>query len=168
VLFGRHLSDKVATRYFHRHRSTDNWQWLATTKSMQLGTRALQQRSDGARVGIVVSMSGPIERGSLPRDIDQTATLYEIFVDGLDPNLRLVKSDEDVRHFREVYAALLSRIAVAHSDCRELHLFLATPPPVAIMCGLERLPKVQPMLVLYDNVATPDNSRTFIKRLTTR
>jgi hypothetical protein len=168
VLFGRHLSDKVATRFFHRHRVTDNWQWLSPTKSIQLGTRQLQRGSDGARVGIVVSMSGPVERASLPKDIDAIAPIYEIFVDGSDPDLRLLKSDEDVRHFREVYAALLARIAVAHTDCRELHLFLATPPPVAIMCGLERLPKVQPMLVLYDNVANPDNSRTFIKRLTTR
>jgi hypothetical protein len=168
VLFGRHLSDKVATRFFHRHRSSDNWQWLSATKSIQLGTRQLQQGDDRTRVGIVVSMSGPIERGSLPSEINDAASIYEIFADGLDPNLRLLKSEEDVRHFREVYAALLSRIPVGHPECRELHLFLAAPPPVAIVCGLERLPKVQPMLVLYDNVANPDNTRTFIRRLTTR
>jgi hypothetical protein len=117
VLFGRHLSDKVATQYFHRHRSTDNWQWLTDTKSIELSSRQLQQGENGTRVGIVVSMSGPIERASLPRDIDTTASLYEIYVEGSHPDLRLIKSSEDVRHFREIYAALVAQIAVAHPDC---------------------------------------------------
>lgn len=170
VLFGRHVSDKIAVDFFHRHRdAAQPWRWQMGETALSLGTRQLQQGCDASRVGIMIAMSGPIERASLPGEINAGSPLYEIHVQGADPSVRALKTRDDLTHFRQTYAELLARIAVDHPDCRELHLFIAGPPPVAILCGHERLPKVQPILFLYDNVIDPETQRrAFTLRLTTR
>lgn len=170
VLFGRHLSDKIALEFFHRHRDQAKpWRWRAGTQPLSLQIRRVQERSDTRRVGIIVSMSGAIERASLPDDINGDAALYEIVVQGQLPSVRVLNTQADLLHFRQTYAALIARIAAEQPDCRELHFFLATPPPCAIVCGFERLPKVQPTLFLYDNLQEPNSDRrTFKLRLTTR
>ncbi|MFN0217359.1 MAG: SAVED domain-containing protein [Hyphomicrobium sp.] len=170
VLFGRHVSDKIAVDFYHRHRDVPQpWRWRTADQPLSLDTRQLQAGTDTSRIGIVVSMSGAIERASLPANINAVCPLYEIFVSGHHPSVRVLNTSDDLRHFRQTYAALLARIAVEHPECRELHLFIAGPPPVAILCGHERLPKVQPTLCLYDNLINNDTQqRAFVLRLTTR
>ncbi len=170
VLFGRHLSDKVATDFFHRHRDAKQpWRWQSGQSPLKLGTRELQVGTDQSRIGVLVSMSGPIERESLPQEIAASASLYEIYVERQDPSVRVLNTADDFLHFRQTYAGLIARLAVQHPKCHEFHLFLATPPPCAILCGLERLPKVEPTLHLYDNIISGETKqRTFVHRLTTR
>jgi hypothetical protein len=38
-----------------------------------------------------------------------------------------------------------------HGAVGKLHLFPAVPAPIAVMCGRERLAKVAPSLLVYDN-----------------
>jgi hypothetical protein len=37
-----------------------------------------------------------------------------------------------------------------HPEIRELHIFPAAPAPVVIACGHDLLPKVHPVLSVYD------------------
>lgn len=38
-----------------------------------------------------------------------------------------------------------------HIALDEIHLFPAVPAPVAVLCGRELLPKVDPALLVYDS-----------------
>lgn len=170
VLLGRHISDKIPVAFFHRHRGSDQpWRWQTGTTRLMLDVNQLQAGTDPGQVGIIVSMSGQVQRGDLPPSVNQAASLYEISVVNQPPSVRLLHTREDFQHFWQTYAALLARIALEHPSCTDLHLFLAAPPPVAMICGHERLPKVQPVLRLYDNVTDPHtNERRFRHRLSTR
>jgi SMODS-associated and fused to various effectors sensor domain len=57
---------------------------------------------------------------------------------------------------------LLARIRGEYPALRELHLFPAVPAPVAVACGFDLLPKVDPVLIIYDNIKEEGG---FIERL---
>jgi hypothetical protein len=48
------------------------------------------------------------------------------------------------------YQKALRTIGSQHSGVSELHLFPAIPAPVAVLCGIELLPKIDPKLLVYD------------------
>ena len=50
------------------------------------------------------------------------------------------------------YRALLAELRVRHGVGCELHLLPAVPAPVAIACGYDLLPKVDPNIIVYDNI----------------
>jgi hypothetical protein len=49
-----------------------------------------------------------------------------------------------------VYEEARSLIRRDHAGLKTLHLFPAVPAPVAVLCGRELLPKVDPALIVYD------------------
>jgi hypothetical protein len=51
-----------------------------------------------------------------------------------------------------LYRAVLARLRRDHPGLHELHVLPAVPAPVAIACGFDLLPKVDPTLVIYDNL----------------
>lgn len=170
VHLGRQLSDKIPVELFHRHRDSDKpWQWQKDTTPLALEINCLRKESVCKDVGIVISISGKVQLADIPSEIKNKSCIYEISVVGQIPNVRLLNTRDDLQHFWKIYAKLLAMIGVEHPDCTDLHLFLAAPPPVAIICGHERLPKVQPALRLYDNIYDPEtNRRRFEYRLCTR
>ena len=65
--------------------------------------------------------------------------------------LMLLRQREDLTRFKDAYQAALRTIARECGQCDTIHLFPAVPAPVAVFCGREILPKVDPKLVVYDN-----------------
>lgn len=153
VLFGRHVSDKVNVDFFLRHRGPPKpWRWQDDVQSLvTFKTSLVQDGHDRSRVGVMLSLSGKIDRRTLPREIDEACPLYEVGVANVPADPRVLKRREDLAAFRQEYGQLLSRIMTEYPACKELHLFSAVPAPAAVMCGHERLPKVQPTLCVYDN-----------------
>ena len=153
VLFGRHVSDKISTDFFQRHRDVpDPWCWRQGDRPVSYDTRLIRDGADRSRVGLLLSISGTIHQGTIPADFRASCPLYEIIVTSELPDPRVIKRREDVAEFRRTYGHFLARLGAEHPKCRELHLFPAVPAPVAVMCGHERLPKVQPTLCVYDNI----------------
>jgi SMODS-associated and fused to various effectors sensor domain len=52
--------------------------------------------------------------------------------------------------FKDGYQAALRTIAHECGQIEAIHLFPAVPAPVAVFCGRELLPKVDPKLIVYD------------------
>jgi 5-methylcytosine-specific restriction endonuclease McrA len=149
---GSRLTDKIALDFFQRHRDpgTTPWKWRNDKTPVEYIVKGPQAGTANDKVALVVSLSGPVARQSLPPAIDASFHIYEITVDGFTPNPDFLRSRDDLERFRQRYRLLLAEIAQAHGQVAELHVFPAVPAPVAIVLGHDLLPKVHPDLLAYD------------------
>ena len=125
--------------------------------------RKRRKGSDPAHVPLVISLSGTIDIGSLPAAVDERFSIYEITLSkDKDPNTGFLRQRDDLDGFRELYRGFLADLRRDHPGLYDLHVFPAVPAPIAVACGFDLLPKVDPTLVVYDNVVKDGG---FIERL---
>ena len=164
VALGYELGNKLATDFFqcHRTRKQNRWNWYEAEAPARFQVRKLKSGTTPACVGLVLSLSGPFDARTLPAVIDERYALYEIAPIDAVPNTSLLRQREDLEAFRAVYRTLLAELRRDHDGLPEIHFFPALPAPAAVTCGFDLLPKVDPTLIIYDNVTAEGG---FIKRL---
>ncbi|MBA4233754.1 MAG: hypothetical protein C0465_24570 [Ralstonia sp.] len=163
MVLGNALSNKVKTDFFQCHRNKPNrWTWFEGDVPAEYQMREQRKGSDKQCVALVLSLSGTIDPSTLPVSIDDRFSVFEISLSGQLPNTGFLKQRADLEAFRETYRQFLAALRRDHPGLRDLHLFPAVPAPVAIACGFDLLPKVDPVLVVYDNVVKDGG---FIERL---
>lgn len=151
VYLGSQLSNKIPVQLYQRHRDTEDWVWKRDGQVAEYRFHLRQEGSDRSKVGLLVSLSGAIDLETIPHDVRRDAYLYEItLADGL-PRPEFLRLERDLQRFKEVYETARRTIARDHGSIPELHLFAAVPAPVAIMCGRDLYPAVDPTLVVYQN-----------------
>jgi hypothetical protein len=150
VYLGRELGNKVAIDVFQRHRDTEDWAWKESSTPIRYRVEKRLDGNERTKVALVLSLSGRVHLQSLPREIDHRFTVYELTLDGTEPTPTYLRLREDLQRFGHSYQALLRQILRDHGQIKELHLFPAIPAPVAVLCGREVLPKVDPTLLVYD------------------
>lgn len=168
VLLGRCVSDKVSVEFFQRHHDMKEkpWRWQDVPTRLSFGLEQVRDGADRRRIALLVSVSGVVEPASVPAAIWDGCEVFEIRVTSEPPDRRVLRTRDDLAAFRRVYGDFLARVGRDYPECSELHLFLATPAPVAITCGHERMPKIQPELHLYDNIRNNETGRNnFVPRL---
>ncbi len=151
MAFGRELGDKLAADLYQRHRD-QSWAWRREATPVEYAYCRIQDGTDPARVALVLSLSGKVLPSALPPTIDFRFTIYEITLKGQEPNREFLNLKADLEQFRRVYRTVLSEIHARHAGPRELHVFPAVPAPVAVRCGTDLFPKVDPELHVYDNI----------------
>ena len=102
-------------------------------------------------MALVLSLSGTIDISGLPDEIKLDATIYELTLDGIAPHPGFLRLEQDLKNFRDAYQRALREIGTNHGKIERLHLFPAVPAPVAVACGRELMPKIDPILVVYDD-----------------
>ena len=150
VYLGNQISNKVPVDTYQRHRDTEDWVWKDYGTPVDYRFHRLRDGSDRASVALVVSLSGKIHLDALPKEIDLRYSIYELTLAGIEPNPSFLRRREDLINFGETYRLLLRTIAREHGQIEAIHLFPAVPAPVAVLCGRELLPKVDPSLFVYD------------------
>ncbi len=150
VFLGSRLTNKVPVALFQRHRDTERWQWKVDGEPVEFVTRCIATGTDPAGVALVLSLSGPIDCSLLPESVRASHTIYEIALAHREPTPYFLNGEEDLRRFRVAYQEFLRSVSRDHPAATEIHLFPAVPAPVAVACGLDRLPKCDPALVVYD------------------
>jgi hypothetical protein len=109
-------------------------------------------RADG-KAALLLSLSGKLGIGDLPSSIDASIPVYEISLDGRQPDVGFLRRREDLEGFRTTYRTLLATLRAEHPCGRsELYLLPAAPAPIALACGYDLLPKVDPDIVVFDNI----------------
>jgi hypothetical protein len=160
---GSALSNKVQTDFFQCHRNKPNrWTWFEGETPVEYSTSKRRDGSTMLEVALVLSLSGTIDLATLPSAIDERFSIYEIKFASDVPNPGFLRQRADLESFREAYRRFLAAMRLSHPGLSEIHLFSAVPAPVAIACGYDLLPKVDPTLVVYDNVMKDGG---FIQRL---
>jgi hypothetical protein len=160
---GACLSNKVQTDFYQCHRNrTYRWTWSSGEPMVPYKADCLREGTAPEKIALVLSLSGAIDPASLPAHVDGSYSVYGITLRDAVPNPGFLRQREDLDEFRKVYRELLALMRKKHPSARELHMFPAVPAPVAIACGFDLLPKVDPTLVVYDNVQTEGG---FVERL---
>lgn len=151
IFLGSRLSSKIATDVYQRHRHPETWTWKTTGTPLEYAIRTVRRGQSLSKVALLLSISGRIPLRNLPKTIDQSYWVYELSLNGTPPSPTAVGLRQDADNFRVAYRAMLQTIAQTHAGrLRALHLFPAVPAPLAILCGREILPKVDPPLLVYD------------------
>jgi len=150
IFLGRQLSNKVPVDVYQRHRDTEDWAWKSSGAPTEYKFEKLQAGTERTRVALILSLSGRIPLESLPSEIDPRFTIYELTLANAEPIPTFLRLREDLVRFKEVYQAALRTILRECGNIEAIHLFPAVPAPVAVLCGRELLPKVDPALLVYD------------------
>jgi len=148
--FGNRLGNKVATDLYQRHRDTEDWTWKSGGEPVGHKFHRLRVGTERDKVALVLSLSGTIHPETLPAEIDARFSIYEITLAKGPPALTYLRLKEDLDDFRSIYLQSLRVLMSEHGRLEEIHLFPAIPAPVAVLCGRELLPKIDPVLLVYD------------------
>lgn len=151
VHLGRNLSNKVAVDFYQRHRAGSPWVWKTDGQPARFIWKLIRSGQDMTRIALVIAVSGRVRADDLPAALDDRFFVYELSVSDPEPGLDVLRQRTDLDRFRLEYRALMSHIRATH-PANELHLFPAMPAPIAVACGYDLLPKVDPSLVVYDNL----------------
>jgi hypothetical protein len=147
---GSRLSNKVPVDFYQRHRDTKNWVWKSSGKPVDYKFQLIRKGTDTKNVALLLSLTGKIHLEHLPKEIDEKFYLYEIALKDQQPNPGFLNQREDLQNFENIYRLSLAKIMAEHGKLDSLHLFPATPAPIAVVCGYELLPKVYPTLIVHD------------------
>ncbi len=150
VYLGRQLTNKVASDLFQRHRDTENWTWKIDGRPVRYDFRRLRRGSNGAKVSLILSLSGTIRVRDLPTIVRRSATIYRITLLGQTPRPTFLRTRQDLEGFRLAFQEAMGVIVQRHGLRRSIDLFPAIPTPVALLCGRELLPKAHPALKVWD------------------
>lgn len=150
VFLGRQLSNKIPAEVYQRHRDTEDWVWKTSGKPFEYRFEKLRGGTDRTLVALLLSLSGKIHLDSLPGEIDKRFSVYELTLAAGEPNPTFLRLREDLANFKETYQVALRTILRDHGQVEKIHFFPAVPAPVAVLCGRELLPKVDPRLLVYD------------------
>lgn len=149
MLLGRCLSNKVSVDLYQRHRTGDQpWKWKTSGQPVDYEIRLVRKGNDKSKVGLLLSLSGVIDPGSVP--LNKEFYLYEITLSTEAPSVHFLRQRADLETFRVAYRNFLAELMTNHPGLSELHMFPAVPAPVAVACGHDLLPKIHPVLVTYD------------------
>jgi hypothetical protein len=163
-VLGEALSNKITVAFFQRHRTGDQpWKWKDTGAPTRYQVTQRRKGTDTSKVGLILSLSGTIDEKSLPKEIDDKYSIYEIALLDQTPNVEFLRQIRDLDEFRITYRTFLSNLMKDHPAVSELQVFPAIPAPIAIVCGHDLLPKVHPTLVVNDY---DKGSGGFVRRLT--
>lgn len=151
VFLGSELSNKIPIDFYQRHRDDTNWTWKKGEATVTYGFKTLRNGSDKTKVALILSLSGPILLSDLPVEIDNQFFVYEISLEGITPNPKFLNTRKDLENFRAIYQTALREIAKQHGRLDVIDLFPAIPAPIAVLCGHDLLPKIDPIISVYDN-----------------
>jgi hypothetical protein len=147
IFLGSKLNDKQDVDIYQRHRLPETWTWNEGPGDARFVTRQLT--NEGEKVALLVNVSGTNSAEFVAKSMGPSK-VYELTLDGQLPSLSVLRTRADLDRFTAAYMHALTTIRANHPTLEKLHLFPAVPAPVAIVMGRNRLPKVDPPLLVYD------------------
>jgi len=153
VYLGSKLSDKMAVDLYQRHRDPESWSWQEGPGAALYSTQCIGERPSGGPVSLLLNLSGTNRSDTIPGSLRNRGSVYELTLVGQDPSPLFLRTRGDLDRFTHEYIRFLATIRQAHPGIDVIHVFPAIPAPVAITLGRARLPKVDPVLEVYDHDA---------------
>jgi len=151
VYLGTLIGDIESVDLYQRHRITKDWNWKDEPDDFRKSHyRVLEPdtHNDATQTSILISISGVVDRKKVTELLGDDCNIYEIAAD--KPGLDFLSSRLKLEMLCYEYRQLLTKIRTVNGHTKELHIFCATPSPVAIECGRALLPKSDPPVRVYD------------------
>ena len=149
IFLGAQLTNKVPSDVFQRHRDIENWTWKKKGTPIEY-TVQLRKKGQKKKVGLLLSLSGPIPLTALPKSVRESFTVYELTLKNATPSTTFLKLRQDLENFRTAYQEAIGTILKNHGLINSIDIFPAVPAPIGVLCGRELLPKVHPHLRVHD------------------
>ena len=151
MFLGSRLSNKIEADLYQRHRDTEDWTWKTDGEPVEYRFIKVRDGTDASKVVLLLSLSGKIGLDSLPGEIDGQFSVYELTLAHREPSPTFLRTREDLANFKQTYQTALRTMSRTHPQAETIHVFPAIPAPFAVLCGRERLPKIDPKFLVYDN-----------------
>jgi hypothetical protein len=150
VLLGAELGDKGNVNLYQKHRQGPRpWNWREEDeKSDWYQVNKWEGDTDSEDIALVLSISDNVNKLKYKDCFKSEFTTYEI--KAKEPRVDFLKSKQRLDAFACIYRKTLCEIRDKHSDNCKIHLLPAVPAPVAITCGQSLLPKVDPVMLVYE------------------
>ena len=150
VFLGYQIGNTIPTDIYHHHHDRDDWTWKKKEHHVSFDHELVRKGKDAMCVALLVSISGSTDPDTLPYGLGDQAYIYEISPRETKPSTNCLQTRESLENFRRTYEDCRRDLRRSHPHLEVIHLFPAVPPPIAILCGRELMPKVDPALVVYD------------------
>lgn len=160
---GNVIGNKIPCDLYQKHKDTQDWKWKNEGDFIDYKFHLLKAGSDLRKVILILSLSGRIHPDTLPPEIAKDAYVYEITLEGVTPHDGFLRQKQDLTNFEVAYRRALREIGADHGKLETLHLFPAVPAPVAVACGRELMPKVDPTVVIYDDDKREGNFKRILE-----
>lgn len=150
VYLGSLIGDISNVDLYQKHRSTDKWTWKDESEDRDdfyqiSGPKA---HNAAAKTAIAISVSGEVDKENIRAILGRDCNLYEI--NASKPGVDFLSSKAKLKGFSLTFRELLNDIRCVNGHFNEMHLFSASPAPVAIESGRAFLPKCDPPIKVYD------------------
>lgn len=157
VQLGASIGNNIPSYLYQHHRDTGEWIWKDDDKGWK-GYEIKKKEVDkgNKNIALILSLSGKIHEEEISKTLDVGST-YEMTIE--NPLPTFLNTRKTLEDFKKEYRKLLSNIRRDHGINCQIHLFPAVPAPIAILCGQELLPKIDPPLLVYDNNKTKGGFR---------
>lgn len=147
IELGRLLSDIPAAEVYQLHREPPDWRWQEAPDEFAFHI----EEPDETHTAVALNLS-------LSATIDNSRIIADLAPEGLsiwhmtipEPNNDFLKSQDQLRLFRQKFRLLLDRIKARHGQDVVLHVFPAIPVSVAVEIGRVWMPKADLPLCIYD------------------
>lgn len=162
MYLGNRIGGATPVDIYQKHRDADDWIWKKEPKrdTFKYIVKKNGLKNSSTKVVVILSLSGLVQVDEVTKVLPN-APRYEITIP--KPDRDYLQHRSQLTKFAYIYHRILTEIRKRHGSKCEIYLFPAVPVSVAVACGKELLPKVDPHIHVYD----VDNERGgFIPTLT--
>ena len=147
---GRELGNKRAVQIMQRYNwLSPAWGWRRDAPpGGEFEAPEQVSPGGGADAGLLLSLSGRVDREAAARALPDGAPLWEIRV--RRPARDQLRTEGQLTEFRGLYDQVVAAIQAAHGRAVRVHVFPAVPVAAAVALGQTLIPKVMPELFVYD------------------
>lgn len=157
ILLGTLLDDTVPTELYPKRRDGDEgWGWTPGSGEHKFTFTCVKKGTNARNVAVLLSVSGSVDPGRLPDEIDGSFTIYEITPIGTVPATGLITTPTTLDAFSRSWRALLAVIESDHPGAESISAFPAVPAAAAVSMGRHLMRTAHPPLRIYDRISGHD------------
>jgi hypothetical protein len=158
ILLGLLLDDTLPTDLYPKRRDGDEgWGWTADSPEVEFKITCVSEGNELQRVAVLLSVSGTVDAGKLPTEIDDRYSVYELSVADEVPAPGLIANPSSLKSFELSWRGLLAHIEAKHPGVQGIPVFPAVPAVAAVGMGRHLMRAAHPPLHIYDRVIDCDS-----------
>jgi predicted metal-binding protein len=146
VLLGSLLTDIPQADVYQLRREPQGWGWDSDDGSA--GLSLIEPDAVAGTPALILSLSATVREDRVSAVLGPGATLWRITVP--EPHNDFLRTQSQVREFRQLIRRTLDRIKAGHGQSATLHVFPAMPVSLAVELGRVHMPKADLTLRIYD------------------
>ncbi|WP_410574341.1 SAVED domain-containing protein [Amycolatopsis sp. cmx-4-61] len=165
IMLGTLLDETLPTDFYPKRRDgSEGWGGTPGSPQIDFTHTRRQPGSDPHRVAVLLSVSGSVDPGRLPPEVDDRYTLYELRPIEVIPTPTLIGNAATLDAFSQAWRRVLAEIEIDHRGAPCIDVFPAVPAAAAVSMGRHLMRVAQPPLRVFDRV---DGHDTYQYAITT-